>query len=54
MRIHASLSAAFDPAADSLGALQRMLQKMLMSRELSVLPLRVMEQPAQPKITARP
>jgi hypothetical protein len=43
----ASLSVAFDPQRVSVAALQRALEQKLAATKLSLLPLRVMDQPAK-------
>jgi len=48
----ASLSVAFDPARVSFASLQRALEHKLMRRGFSLLPLRVMDRPAELKTAA--
>lgn len=49
----ASLSIAFDPRRVPFPAMQRTLERKLAAKKLSLLPLRVMDQPAEMKVVGR-
>ena len=49
----ATLSFAFDPQGAALARLHQVLEKKLAARKLSLMPLRVMEQPAELKAVKR-
>jgi hypothetical protein len=49
----AALSAAFDPQRTSFAQLQRMLERRLAPKKLTLLPMRVMDGPAQIKVVAK-
>lgn len=49
----AALSVAFDPARISFAALQSALERKLASKKLSLLPMRVMDEPAKLKTVSK-